>query len=125
MTKKLDCYLNKSKQITKQLLMCEYFSVLSPLKRRIAQEKYFKQTIKQQNILLQNRLLPSYYDICTNINLLPFIPIKSHTNTNISTNTDVNFYIYKHLNEKQDEINIYYYYIKDLKFIICEKTKFW
>lgn len=55
-----------------------------------------------------------------NISLLPFVPIKLKT----KPGEKVRYYAHKLVDENPDEINIYYYYIRDYKYLICEKSKF-
>jgi hypothetical protein len=55
-----------------------------------------------------------------NISLLPFIPIKLKT----KPGEKPRYYAHKLVDENPDEINIYYYYIRDYKYLICEKSKF-
>jgi hypothetical protein len=55
-----------------------------------------------------------------NINLLPFIPIKLESQPGEKTR----FFAYKLAEENPGQINIYYYYIRDYKFLICDKSKF-
>lgn len=54
-----------------------------------------------------------------NINLLPFIPIKLKTNPD----QPILFYALKMFQEIPNEINIYYYFVRDYKYLICDKTK--
>ena len=55
-----------------------------------------------------------------NISLLPFVPIKLKTNPGEKNR----YYAHKLVDENPDEINIYYYFIRDYKYLICEKSKF-
>jgi hypothetical protein len=55
-----------------------------------------------------------------NISLLPFVPIKLKT----KPGEKPRYYAHKLVDENPDEINIYYYYIRDYKYLICEKSKF-
>lgn len=55
-----------------------------------------------------------------NISLLPFIPIKLKT----KPGERHRYYAHKLVDENPNEINIYYYYIRDYKYLICEKSKF-
>ncbi len=55
-----------------------------------------------------------------NINLLPFVPIKLKT----KPGEKPRYYAHKLVDETPGEINIYYYYIRDYKYLICEKAKF-
>jgi hypothetical protein len=54
------------------------------------------------------------------INLLPFIPIRMPT----KPGEKKRFFAYKLGDAIPGEINIYYYYIRDFKFLICDKSKF-
>jgi hypothetical protein len=54
------------------------------------------------------------------INLLPFVPIKLKT----EPGQKQRFFAYKLMEENPSQINIYYYYIRDYKFLICDKSKF-
>jgi hypothetical protein len=54
------------------------------------------------------------------INLLPFVPIKLKT----EPGEKQRFFAYKLMEENPSQINIYYYYIRDYKFLICDKSKF-
>jgi len=54
-----------------------------------------------------------------NINLLPFIPIKLKT----KPGDKPRYYAHRLVDEVPGEINIYYYYIRDYKYLICEKSK--
>ncbi len=55
-----------------------------------------------------------------NINLLPFVPIKLKT----KPGDKPRYYAHKLVDDTPGEINIYYYYIRDYKYLICEKSKF-
>jgi len=55
-----------------------------------------------------------------NINLLPFVPIKLKT----KPGDKPRYYAHKLVDETPGEINIFYYYIRDYKYLICEKSKF-
>ena len=54
------------------------------------------------------------------INLLPFVPIKLKTEPGEKSR----FLAYKLAEENPGQINIYYHYIRDYKFLICDKSKF-
>ena len=54
------------------------------------------------------------------INLLPFVPIKLKTEPGEKSR----FFVYTLVDEKPGQINIYYHYIRDYKFLICDKSKF-
>lgn len=54
------------------------------------------------------------------INLLPFVPIKLKTEAGEKSR----FLAYKLAEENPGQINIYYHYIRDYKFLICDKSKF-
>jgi len=54
------------------------------------------------------------------INLLPFVPIKLKT----EPGEKQRFFAHKLMEENPSQINIYYYYIRDYKFLICDKSKF-
>jgi hypothetical protein len=54
------------------------------------------------------------------INLLPFIPIRMP----VEPGEKKKFFAYKLGGAVPGEINIYYYYLKDYKILICDKSKF-
>lgn len=99
----------------------DIFSKFSEFNQNIQENKNENEKITKKDkdgniVTVTNTTKTNNYSI----NLLPFIPIKLDSHPGEKSK----FFAYKLADETPGKINIYYYYIRDYKFLICDKSKF-